>query len=282
MSDAEANERRRHEVAGAASGAGSEQSGTVSGPGQNEHRGWGRAATAATGLARVVGTTARGMVLDAAAGLARAVEVGVAAADGRSLGLCTLPVRVVILSDEHGRPLTTPDRLGPALELADRVFTDRAGIRVRVDGIDTVTVPAPTSALDPRANRGLLLDEITGRVAAYRENLPRRPLLSVSGDPVTVVVVRSIAGRTTGCSLGMTADWVICQASLFDAAQPRACDETVLAHELGHALNLPHHSGADNLMRPVSSPPGDVRGTDLRAWQAAIMQANRHTVPPAG
>ena len=248
---------------------------------QTREAGWGRAATAATGLARVVGATARGMVLDAAAGLARAAEVGIAAADGRGPGLCTLPLRVLILSDEHGRPLTTADRLGPALDLADRVFTDRAGIRVRVDGIDTVTARAPTSALDPHANRGLLLDEITGRVATYRENLTRRPVLSVSGDPVTVVVVRSIAGRTTGCSLGMTADWVICQASLFDPGQPRCYDETVLAHELGHALNLPHHSGAGNLMRPVSSPPGDIRGTDLRGWQAAIMQANRHTVPPA-
>jgi hypothetical protein len=222
------------------------------------------------------------MVLDAAAGLARAAEVGLAAADGRPPGLCTLPVRVLILSDEQGHPLTTPDRLGPALDLADRVFTDRAGIRVRVAGIDTVNAHAPTSALDPHANRGLLLDEITGRVDSYRKNLRRRPLLSVSGDPVTVVVVRSISGRTTGCSLGMTADWVICQASLFDPAQPRAYDETVLAHELGHALNLPHHMAADNLMRPVSSPPGDIRGTNLRGWQAALMQANRHTVPPAG
>jgi hypothetical protein len=127
-----------------------------------------------------------------------------------------------------------------------------------------------------------LLDEITGRVDSYRKNLRRRPLLSVSGDPVTVVVVRSISGRTTGCSLGMTADWVICQAALFDPARANAYDETVLAHELGHALNLPHHRDHANLMFPVSSPPGSLRGTELRRWQAALLQANRHTVPPAG
>jgi hypothetical protein len=79
----------------------------------------------------------------------------------------------------------------------------------------------------------------------------------------------------------MTADWVICQASLFDPEQPGAYDATVLAHELGHALNLPHHRDKSNLMFPVSSPPGEVRGTGLRRWQVALLQANRHIVPPA-
>ena len=237
--------------------------------------------TAGAGLARVLGATARGMVLDAAAGLARAAEVTADVAAGRRLAPCTLPVRVLILSDERGLPLTTADRLVPALGLAGRVFTEHAGIRIRVARIDTVTDPAPTAALDPHANRGLLLDEIRGRTAVYRQRMARRDPLSVSGDPVTVVVVRRIAGRTTGCSLGMTADWVICQSNLFDPTQPDAYDPTVLAHELGHALNLPHHRNRENLMFPVSSPPGDIRGTALRGWQAALLQANRHTVPPA-
>ncbi len=240
-----------------------------------------RAVTAGTGLARVFGATARAMVLDAAAAVARGAEVAAATPSGRKAGPCTLAVRVLILADEQGRPLTTADRLAPSLELANRVFTEHAGIRIRVAAIDTVTDPTPTSALDPGANRRLLLDEILGRTAFYRSHLAARPALSVVGDPVTVVVVRSISGRTTGCSLGMTADWVICQASLFDPGRPQAYDETVLAHELGHALNLPHHRGKSNLMFPESSPPGELRGTELRPWQGAILQANRHTVPPA-
>ena len=32
-------------------------------------------------------------------------------------------------------------------------------------------------------------------------------------------------------------------------------------------------------MHPESSPPGTIRGTALRRWQAAIIQANRHVVP---
>jgi hypothetical protein len=221
------------------------------------------------------------MVLDGAAGVARAAEAVTAAATRRDPGLATLVVRVLILSDEDGGPLTTADRLVPSLEMADRVFTEQAGLRVRVADVHTVTDPAPTSALDPHANRGLLLDEIVGRTAFYRDHVVRRPALSVVGDPVTVIVVRTIAGRTTGCSLGMTADWVICQEALFDPARAHAYDETVLAHELGHALNLPHHRDHANLMFPVSSPPGSLRGTGLRRWQAVLLHANRHTVPPA-
>ena len=94
-----------------------------------------------------------------------------------------------------------------------------------------------------------------------------------------MIVVRDIAGRVTGCSLGISADWVIVQASLFDRAQPHTYDETVLAHELGHALNLPHFRDRQNLMFPASSPPGDLRGTKLQGWQTAILHANRHVVP---
>ncbi len=236
--------------------------------------------TALVGAARALGATARGLALDLAAGVATAAEVARPSSVGTSRGLSTVRVRVLILSDERGSPLTTPDRLTGSLDLADRVFRAQAGIRVRCERIDTVTGPAPTAALDPRANRLLLLDDILGRTSFYREYLAARSPLAVVGDPVTVVVVRNIAGRTTGCSLGMTADWVIAEASLFDSARPPQFDETVLAHELGHALNLPHHRDRANLMFPMSSPPDQLRGTGLRRWQAALLHANRHTVPP--
>ena len=94
-----------------------------------------------------------------------------------------------------------------------------------------------------------------------------------------MLLVRQIAGHTTGCSLGISADWVIAQAALFDPTDPHNYDETVLAHELGHALNLPHHRERSNLMFPESSPPDRVRGTDLAGWQHALIQANRHVIP---
>ena len=126
----------------------------------------------------------------------------------------------------------------------------------------------------------LLLDDVLGRTEFYRRHsAPVDLATAVVGAPVTVIVVREIAGRVTGCSLGISADWVIVQASLFDRTKPNTYDETVLAHELGHALNLPHFRDRQNLMFPASSPPGELRGTKLQGWQTAILHANRHVVP---
>ncbi|GGL93174.1 hypothetical protein [Nakamurella endophytica] len=228
-------------------------------------------------VARTLARTVAGVTLDVGNGAARVGEAVRDSVTGRTPAPGTLRVEVVILSDEHGVALCTPDAVRPSLELADRVFAEQAGIRVRTTGIRVVDVPAPREALDPRADRALLLDDLLGRTAFYTRHAPNR--LDLVGTPLTVVVVRDIAGRTTGCSLGTSADWVITQAALFDPGDVHNYDETVLAHELGHALNLPHRRDPGNLMFPASSPPGHVRGTRLERWQAALLQANRHVVP---
>ncbi len=232
------------------------------------------------GLTRTASRAVGGLALDVSSGLARAGEATRAALTGETIGPATLRVQVVILSDEAGRPLTTAEAMTPSLDLAGNVLTAESGIRVRLTGIQVIDEPAPPRALDPRANRRLLLDDVLGRTEFYRRHSAPVDLSSaVVGAPVTVVVVRHIDGRVTGCSLGISADWVIVQASLFDRDQPVTYDETVLVHELGHALNLPHFRDRRNLMFPASSPPGDVRGTRLQGWQTAILHSNRHVVP---
>ncbi len=126
-------------------------------------------------------------------------------------------MQVVILSDEAGTPLTTPAAIQPSIDLAGAVLTAESGIRVRLTGVQLIDEPAPARALDPRANRMLLLDDVLGRTEFYRRHsAPIDLATAVVGAPVTVIVVRNIAGRVTGCSLGISADWVIVQASLFD------------------------------------------------------------------
>lgn len=239
-------------------------------------------AGAVRGVARTAGRAVGAATVDVTGALVRAGEAVHAAATGRRIGPATLRVAVAILSDPQGRPLTSADRIAPALGHADRILRREAGIRVRVTRVAVIEEPAPAVALDPRANRLLLLDDVLGRTGFYRrhtDDLGRAMPATAVGVPVTVIVVREIAGRTTGCSLGINADWVVVEASLFDRDRPHTYDETVLAHELGHALNLPHHRDPANLMFPASSPPNAVRGTAMTSWQAALLHANRHVVP---
>ncbi len=234
------------------------------------------------GAARAFGRTAAGITFDMASGVSRAGEAAADTITGRRRTPDVLRVQVLILRDDSGRELCTPAAVQPALQAADSTLQRHAGIRIRVVGVRVAAEIPPAAALDPRANRGLMVDDLLGRTEFYRRHL-------AAGDtegglvaaPVTVVVVRTIAGNTTGCSLGVSADWVITQATLYDRGNAYTYDETVLAHELGHALNLPHHRDRGNLMFPESSPPDGVRGTTLTRWQRAVLQANRHVIPGA-
>lgn len=235
-----------------------------------------------TGFGRTFARTAAGMTMDLASAAARVGEAAVDTVSGRDRGAGVLRVQVLILSDETGIPLSRPEQVRPALDAADRILRTETGVRIRVTGVRAIAEIPPPAALDPRANRGLVVDDLLGRTDFYRRHLQdpqARSDPSFVGAPITVIVVREISGHTTGCSLGVSADWVITQASLYDATDEHRYDETVLAHELGHALNLPHHRDRGNLMFPESSPPDRLRGTDLTRWQRGVIQANRHVLP---
>jgi len=235
------------------------------------------------GTARYLVRTAGSITADLASATVRTGEVVAGAIQGTRADPGTLRLTVLILSDENGVPLLQPADLTASIERADAVLRREANVRLRHVATHLVTEPAPTAALDPRANKALLLDEALGRTEFYHRHLndveDTGSVTDVVGRPVTAIVVRDIAGSTTGCSLGISADWVVVQAALFQPHLDQHYDETVLVHELGHAMNLPHHPSSGNLMYFASSPPDRLRGTRLNALQRAVINANRHVIP---
>lgn len=81
------------------------------------------------------------------------------------------------------------------------------------------------------------------------------------GAPLMAVAVESVEkGKLAGCSLGPLTDYVTVRAD-----QP-----VCLAHELGHACNLPHSQAPTNLMNPTCG------GVHLNRWQVAALRLSRH------
>ena len=107
------------------------------------------------GFARAFGRTAVGMTLDLASGAARAGEAALDSAGRRRRTPGVLRVQVLLLRDESGRPLCSPQDVQPALRASDEILQHHAGTRVRVVGIRTIGELPPPAALDPRAKASL-------------------------------------------------------------------------------------------------------------------------------
>lgn len=179
-----------------------------------------------------------------------------------------LRVRVVFLRDEEGQPLATPADFVTEMEAAAQVLRNAASIRIEY-GDPRVTVvdrPAASSILEPGCGAlGSLTDDLGGRGSAYERLLARNDFggnfrrLVGYGASVVVVVVRGYTTRHAGCSLGPFADYVTVKAT-----RP-----ICIAHELGHALGLPHTDRDDNLMFRKCGR------TVLRSWQVIAIRASR-------
>jgi hypothetical protein len=172
---------------------------------------------------------------------------------------------VVILRDEQGRPVATPEDVAPALAEARRVLREQAAIELLAalePLVATIEVPAPSTALDaPCAEGSWRADFGTGGAFFRRFSARRR---AGSGAPVTVFVVREVLGKA-GCSLGPLVDYVT-----VDMTALRGRTRRVLVHELGHACGLPHSRAAENLMLPKRM------GERLEPWQVAVLRSSRH------
>ena len=146
-----------------------------------------------------------------------------------------LRVRVVILRDEEGKPVATPEDVEPSLAEAGRVLLETLAIELVAAAeplVRTIDEHAPSEALDsPCAEGSYRADFGPGGDFFRRHREPARA--SGSGAPITVFVVRDVLGKA-GCSLGPLVDYVTVDMSALKSRRLR-----VLAHELGHACGLP-------------------------------------------
>lgn len=177
-----------------------------------------------------------------------------------------LRVRVLILRDEDGKPVATPEDVEPALEEAGRVLRERAGIALRPSTepmIATLEASAPREALDSPCAEGSWRADFGPGGAFFRRFSERVPA-SGSAAPITVFVVRDVLGKA-GCSLGPLVDHVTVDMTALTGRTRR-----VLVHEIGHACGLPHSKAAENLMLPKRM------GDRLQPWQVAVLRSSRH------
>jgi len=95
-----------------------------------------------------------------------------------------------------------------------------------------------------------------------------------AGAPVCAFAVRSFrTPRKVGCSLGPLTDYV---TVMFRGENGSEVDRSTLAHELGHACNLPHFDGGNNLMNENPDPDNPVQRRSLTRTQIALLRASRH------
>jgi Matrixin len=181
-----------------------------------------------------------------------------------------LRVAVAILRDENGVPVATEAQVRSALDEARRVLRTSAAIELipaRDTLVSTLEDRAPPAALDAACAQGSWQADFRQGGGFFRDHAVRdgpAALVTGSGAPITVFVVRNVVGRA-GCSLGPLTDYVTIDGGALEERLLR-----VLAHELGHACGLPHSGEEDNLMY------ARVPGERLASWQAAIFRSSRH------
>lgn len=188
-------------------------------------------------------------------------------------------VGVIVLNAPDRADVVMPANVMEGLAFAEGVFADQANVKL-IPIAKTVTLapgdttpwlryesqPSPATILDVHCNLTAMLEDLwlTGSYYEYYmatrwfESNFRR--VSGIGAPLIVFVVRGIE-NFGGCSLGPLSDYVTVLPNRL----------ICIAHELGHACNLPHTEAPNNVMDQANCE--QVR---LTAWQVAVLRASRH------
>ncbi len=212
----------------------------------------------------------------------------------KKLRVCT-----VILKDENGIAIATPDEVVPLLQLAANIYKRDSNVRLipsrpfkydtgfsGADIVDTGWITIDGSNSDPDtldvpcdpSNEWLL----GGTKFQFKSSTlcffgSWRRVLGY-GAPVTCFIIRSVTGSAIGCSLFIT-DYITADRQSVDTS-PRT-----IAHELGHSCMLWHLCVDDdmtNLMaasaacNPTSATSPDRINPIINDWQTLLIRASKH------
>ncbi|MCB2128422.1 MAG: hypothetical protein KDE03_04930 [Rhodobacteraceae bacterium] len=179
----------------------------------------------------------------------------------------------VVIPVIDGTPLATEAQLQPLVDAVVEVYDRTCNIDARFTGFCETGIrpPGGTITVDCGAG-GFFADwwldgswfEFAGRICKFESNWRR---LSGYGGEVIGFVVNDIQPPSTnGCSMAGTHDYVTIEG-------PTLRPPALLAHEIGHACLLSHHSDTDNLMNAVTP---SVAQPQLTNWQSSVVRWSRH------
>lgn len=190
-----------------------------------------------------------------------------------------LHLKVVIPREIDSNSLSIQQEVQDSIEFAKTILKREANVTVVAAEevfVETLFYAAPSEALDVGCGFDAWVEDfgVVGRFfRLHSAVIPIRSQIGY-GPPVTAFIVDSVAnGDSIGCSLGPLTNYVtVSDDGGLTVPQTGSVSKT-LAHEIGHACDLTHTNGPNNLMTRSSQAPN---GTTLTHGQKARFRWSQH------
>jgi hypothetical protein len=187
-----------------------------------------------------------------------------------------LTLHIIVLSkltDAQRKQVGTD--LQASIKEAERILRDRFNVKIRpyaADYVEWYDGTVPTEALNPSCCGATpFWQEFGIRGEFYANHTAGWNGIPISMRwPVTVFIVDTMQCKQ-GCSLGPAADYVVVTHAGLNAVG-ELLPNSLMAHEVGHACNLPH---AGSSQPYLMWGPRD-RGDQVHGWQKNLFRSSRH------